>query len=92
MEEKFITFEWKAIPICSFQSSIDDHQEYMPTCESDLPRHFFRSALVYEIKDKIIEFLFARFAPRHVLLILVSKQFLDFASMKDPKPFNRRIL
>jgi len=95
VEEKLITFEWKVIATCGFQGSIDDSRGHMPTLESVLPRYFFRPALVYEIKDKLANFLegmfFAGFAPRHVLFTLVSKQFLDFASLKDPKPFKRGI-
>jgi len=96
VEEKLITFEWKVIATCGFQGSIDDSRGHMPTWESDLPRYFFRPALVYEIKDELANFLegifFARFPPRHALFTLVSKQFLDFASLKDPRPFKRRIL
>ncbi len=34
---------------------------------------------------------FARLAAQHALFTLVSKQFLDFASLKDQSPFNRAI-
>ncbi len=95
MEGKLITFEWKVIAICGFQGSIDDSRGHMPTSESELPRYFFRPVLVYEIKDKLGNFLegifFARFAPQHALFTLVSKQFLDFASLNDPRPCKRGI-
>ena len=95
MEEKLITFEWRVIATCGFQGSIEDSRGHMPTWESDLPRYFFRPVVVYEIKDKLVNFLerifLARFAPQHALLTLVSKQFLDFASLKDPRPFKRGI-
>ncbi len=95
MEEKLKTFEWKVIATCGFQGSIDNSRGHMPTWESDLPGYFFRPVLVYEIKNKLANFLegifFAGFAPRHALFTLVSKQFLDFASLKDPRPFKRGI-
>lgn len=62
----------------------------MPTWESDLPRYFFRPDLAYEITDTLANFLegifFAEFAPRHALFTLLSKQFQDFASLKEPGP------
>ncbi len=81
MEEKLVTFESKVIAACGFQRSIDDSRGHMSMCENGLPKHFFRPVLVDEIKNKLANF-FARFAPRHALFTLVSKQFLDFASLK----------
>ena len=95
MEEKLITFEWKVIATCGFQGSIDDSRGHMSMWENGLRKHFFRPVVVYEIKDNLVDFFegifFARFAPRHVLFTLVSKRFLDFASLKDQRPFKRAI-
>ncbi len=96
MEGKLITFEWKVIATCGFQGSIDDSRGQISTSKSDLHRYFFRPVLVYEIKDKLGNFLegifFDGFTPRHALFTLISKQFLDFALLKDPRPFKRGIL
>ena len=82
---------------CNFRGSIDDSQGHMPIWESDLSRYFFRPALVHEIKDKLEnsfrETFFEGFAPPDMRSShLVTKQFLDFASLKDPRPFTRGIL
>ena len=65
--------------------------------ENALPRYFLRPALVYEIKEKLANVFRRNFfrracIPRHALFTLVAKQFLDFASLKNPRHFKRGIL
>ncbi len=95
MEEKLITFEWKVIATCGFRGSIEDGRGYMPTRKRDLPGDFFRPPSVDKNKKKLANFLegiyFAGYTLRHALFPLVSKQLLDFASLKDLSASKRRI-